>query len=62
VRLVGEAADGVEAAQKAEELQPDLILLDIGAKAPEPATIVAPRVSIEAGAVLGKASTSAMPG
>jgi DNA-binding NarL/FixJ family response regulator len=29
-QLVGEAADGLEAVQKAEELQPDLILLDIG--------------------------------
>ncbi len=30
LRIVGEAADGWEAVQKAEELQPDLILLDIG--------------------------------
>jgi DNA-binding NarL/FixJ family response regulator len=30
LRLVGEAADGLEAVNKAEELQPDLILLDIG--------------------------------
>src|SRR5204863_4099244 len=30
LRIVGEASDGVEAVQKAEELQPDLILLDIG--------------------------------
>jgi DNA-binding NarL/FixJ family response regulator len=30
IRLVGEAADGLEAVQKAEELQPDLILMDIG--------------------------------
>ena len=29
-QLVGEAADGLEAVQKAEALQPDLILLDIG--------------------------------
>jgi DNA-binding NarL/FixJ family response regulator len=29
-RIVGEAADGLEAVQKAEELHPDLILLDIG--------------------------------
>jgi DNA-binding NarL/FixJ family response regulator len=27
--IVGEALDGVEAVQKAEELQPDLILLDV---------------------------------
>jgi DNA-binding NarL/FixJ family response regulator len=30
LRVVGEAADGLEAVQKAEELQPDLIVLDIG--------------------------------
>src|SRR5690349_13824524 len=30
VRVIGEAADGFEAVQKAEELQPDLILLDVG--------------------------------
>jgi DNA-binding NarL/FixJ family response regulator len=29
-QIVGEASDGLEAIQKAEELQPDLILLDIG--------------------------------
>jgi DNA-binding NarL/FixJ family response regulator len=29
-QVVGEAVDGFEAVQKAEELQPDLILLDIG--------------------------------
>ena len=28
--MIGEASDGLEAFQKAEELQPDLILLDIG--------------------------------
>jgi CheY-like chemotaxis protein len=30
LQIVGEASDGVEAVQKAEELQPDLVLLDIG--------------------------------
>jgi DNA-binding NarL/FixJ family response regulator len=30
LRIVGEASDGVEAVQKARELEPDLILLDIG--------------------------------
>ncbi|MGB6631364.1 MAG: response regulator transcription factor [Terriglobales bacterium] len=30
LQIVGEASDGFEAVQKAEELQPDLILLDIG--------------------------------
>jgi len=30
LRLIGIALDGLEAVQKAEELQPDLILLDIG--------------------------------
>jgi len=29
-QAVGEASDGLEAVQKAEELQPDLLLLDIG--------------------------------
>jgi DNA-binding NarL/FixJ family response regulator len=29
-QVVGLAADGLDAIQKAEELQPDLILLDIG--------------------------------
>jgi PleD family two-component response regulator len=29
-QVIGEASDGLEAVQKAEELQPDLILLDIG--------------------------------
>jgi len=30
LQIVGEASDGVEAVWRAEELQPDLILLDIG--------------------------------
>jgi DNA-binding NarL/FixJ family response regulator len=30
LQIIGHAADGLEAARKAEELQPDLILLDIG--------------------------------
>jgi DNA-binding NarL/FixJ family response regulator len=30
LHVVGEASDGVEAVQRAEELQPDLIFLDIG--------------------------------
>ena len=30
LRVIGEASDGLEAVQKAEELKPDLILLDIG--------------------------------
>ena len=30
IQIVGEASDGLEAVHKAEELQPDLILLDIG--------------------------------
>jgi DNA-binding NarL/FixJ family response regulator len=30
VQVIGEASDGLEAVQKAEELKPDLILLDIG--------------------------------
>ncbi|MBZ5658287.1 MAG: response regulator transcription factor [Acidobacteriia bacterium] len=30
LRVVAEAADGLDAVQKAQELQPDLILLDIG--------------------------------
>jgi DNA-binding NarL/FixJ family response regulator len=29
-QVVGEASDGIEAVHKVEELQPDLILLDIG--------------------------------
>ena len=29
-QIVGEASDGVEAVQKTEEFQPDLVLLDIG--------------------------------
>jgi DNA-binding NarL/FixJ family response regulator len=29
-QIIGEASDGLEAVQKAEELKPDLILLDIG--------------------------------
>lgn len=30
LRIVGEAKDGLEAVQKAQELKPDLVLLDIG--------------------------------
>lgn len=30
VEITGEAADGLEAVEKAQQLQPDLILLDIG--------------------------------
>ena len=30
LQIVGEASDGSEAVHKAEELQPDLIVLDIG--------------------------------
>lgn len=30
LQIIGEASDGVEAVQKAQNLQPDLILLDIG--------------------------------
>ena len=30
LQIVGEASDGLEAVQKTEELQPDLIVLDIG--------------------------------
>ena len=30
LQIIGEAADGLEAVRKAEELQPDLIVLDIG--------------------------------
>jgi CheY-like chemotaxis protein len=30
LQIVGEVSDGLEAVQKAEELQPDLIVLDIG--------------------------------
>jgi len=30
LQVIGEASDGLEAVQKAEELKPDLILLDIG--------------------------------
>ena len=30
LQVIGEASDGLEAVQKAKELKPDLILLDIG--------------------------------
>jgi len=30
LRIICEASDGLQAVQKAEELQPDLVLLDIG--------------------------------
>jgi DNA-binding NarL/FixJ family response regulator len=30
LQVIGEVSDGLEAVQKAEELQPDLIVLDIG--------------------------------
>ena len=30
LRVIGEASDGLEALRKAEELKPDLVLLDIG--------------------------------
>lgn len=30
LQVVGEVSDGLEAVQQAEELQPDLIVLDIG--------------------------------
>jgi DNA-binding NarL/FixJ family response regulator len=30
LQIIGEAVDGLEAVQKAQQLQPDLILLDIG--------------------------------
>ena len=30
LRIVGQVSDGLEAVQKAQELQPDLILMDIG--------------------------------
>jgi DNA-binding NarL/FixJ family response regulator len=30
LQVIGEVSDGTEAVQRAEELQPDLILLDIG--------------------------------
>jgi DNA-binding NarL/FixJ family response regulator len=30
LRIIGEVSDGIEAVRKAEELQPDLILLDVG--------------------------------
>jgi CheY-like chemotaxis protein len=35
LQIIGEASDGLEAVKKAEELQTDLILLDIGHPGPE---------------------------
>ena len=32
--VIGEASDGMEAVKKAEELQPDLVLLDLGLPKP----------------------------
>jgi CheY-like chemotaxis protein len=34
LQIIGEAADGLEAVQKAEELQPDIIVLDLGLPTP----------------------------
>jgi len=34
LQVIGEASDGLEAVHKAEELKPDLILLDIGLPVP----------------------------
>jgi DNA-binding NarL/FixJ family response regulator len=41
LRVVGEAGDGVAALALAEELQPDVVLLDIGMPGPAPGEIVA---------------------
>ena len=35
LQIIGEASDGLEAVRKAEESQPDLILLDIGLPTPD---------------------------
>ena len=52
MQVIGEASDGLEAVQKAEELKPDLILLDIGLptlngiQACQRISIVAPQAKI----------------
>jgi two-component system, NarL family, response regulator len=41
LRVVGEAGDGDDALRKAHELQPDIVLLDIGMPGPAPSDVVA---------------------